>query len=400
MAKPTLNLGCGTDKWGDVRVDIVKTKTTTMLLDFDKEDLPFPDKSFSECRLFHVLEHSKNPQRLLNESLRVSDRVHARFPYRWDRIPFVLHTPFHWRGSWGDVFDHNLSILLGRDHPLRHRWMIQPFGTYHVNKLALLGGFFRHGRKARYLRNVPLLDLWAEWDCSLPAAEPSVDILIVKYGNDEQLRDCLDSIKAFTDVPHRILVHDNTDRNLGFSKAVNRLIRQSISPYLVLLNPDTLVTPGWIVPLLKSLHGNIGIVQPRMVRFDGSIDSTGHIWSSRKLVPFTSDRRTEGELDLRSACFGAVVLRRDMVQQVGLLDERFFLYYEDVDYCLRAKKYGWKIKYCPDSTVLHYRHGTTPDHRPNDIEGRKSYMMLLRKHFFSRYLLKRYLYPFWMRMRK
>ncbi len=102
--KPTLNLGCGPDPWGDVRLDVQSwSGNANLVMDFDSVPLPFPDKCFSECIINHVLEHSKDPQRLLGEAIRVSDLVHAKYPFKYDRIPFVLRA---WRRL---IFD--LSII-------------------------------------------------------------------------------------------------------------------------------------------------------------------------------------------------------------------------------------------------------------------------------------------------
>lgn len=224
-----------------------------------------------------------------------------------------------------------------------------------------------------------------------------IDILIVKYGNNQQqFEDCLESIRHFTNLDYRIHIHDNNTTNIGFAAAVNRLLSQTSAPYIVLLNPDTQVTADWIMPLVKDAHGQVGIVQPRMIRPDGSIDSTGHEWGRRMLIPTIKDREVEGETELKSCCFGAVLVKRDVLNTVGQLDPRFFVYYEDVDYCLRATRKGWKIRYCPRSTIVHIRHGTT-NGKPRDDLGQISHRLLLRKHFPVQFFIKYYIYSLYIR---
>ena len=169
--KPTINLGCGNDSWGDVRVDVRETKAANVILDFDDErPLPFPDKYFSECRLFQVLEHSKNPQHLLSEAMRISDTVHAKFPCKYDRIPFVLSMLSSLQG-WQikDAISHSFAHFLSQmgliDSPMRHRWLIQPFGEYQLNKIRI-PQILDHGRKAKFTRRFCLL-LPMKWECKI-----------------------------------------------------------------------------------------------------------------------------------------------------------------------------------------------------------------------------------------
>lgn len=171
--KPTLNLGCGHDKWGDVRIDVSGKSAANLILDFDKNQLPFPDKYFREVRLFHVLEHSKNPQRLLNEAIRVGDRVHAKFPCKYDRVPFVLGmlNSLSWpaiRDAISHSFWHIMTQFGLADHPIAHRWLIKPFGNHHLNEIQIFPPpAFRSGRKAWLLRRLPLLKMSGEWECWL-----------------------------------------------------------------------------------------------------------------------------------------------------------------------------------------------------------------------------------------
>jgi hypothetical protein len=183
LKKPTINLGCGRDTWGDVRVDVSSNNSAaTLVLDFDKQHLPFPDKHFSECRLWHVLEHSHDPQKLLSEAMRISDLVHAKFPYKWNRIPTVLSMATNfvskdWIIVWHDlpfmVYHDTLTLWGFEDHPMAHRWLVQPCGEYRLNRLPLFR-FIRPNKITRKLklarlaelfRALPMTSMSGEWEC-------------------------------------------------------------------------------------------------------------------------------------------------------------------------------------------------------------------------------------------
>ncbi len=174
-------------------------------------------------------------------------------------------------------------------------------------------------------------------------------------------------------------------------------MRESKGMYIILLNPDCRVTDGWARRLVETAEGssNIGIVAPKLLQFDGLIDSTGHNYSN---WPYTIADRGQGEPDngqydnlreLVSCNFGCVMIKRDLIRQTGLLDERFFLYYEDVEYCHRARTGGWRTVYCPESIVYHQRHGS--GHNRWMDESRRYLPYILRKYYPKQLLVKWYL---------
>jgi len=157
--------------------------------------------------------------------------------------------------------------------------------------------------------------------------------------------------------------------NLGFAKANNLGIRASRGEWIVLLNPDTRVTNGWLEALTTCAGSrkNIGIVTPKLLRKDEkTIDSTGHSFDFRTAL--TGDRGA-GEFDggqyedaevIPSCSFACALIARQLFDEVGLLDERMIIYYEDLDLCLRGRIAGWRVLYCPQSVVYHSRGGLTP----------------------------------------
>jgi GT2 family glycosyltransferase len=215
-------------------------------------------------------------------------------------------------------------------------------------------------------------------------------VIIPTYNSATFIGDCLSSL--FSDQTHakRIIVVDDcsTDatadiahkfdviflrqrKRLGFAGNNNTGIRYALSDketmYIVLLNSDTLVTPDWLNQMLKEMNSDtkVGIVGPKTLKFDKkSIDTTGHNFHYRLGA---AENRGSGELDrgqydhktdVLGVQFSCALLRREMVERVGLLDEKMFLYVEDVDYCIRARICGWKAVYCPASLIYHYGGGS------------------------------------------
>jgi len=226
------------------------------------------------------------------------------------------------------------------------------------------------------------------WKLELEIEEMSLmDIIIVSYNSTDYLLRCLRSIyDTLHGTPVRVFIQDNDSRdgidrvrnefpqviisknnyNLGFSRAVNNALKQGNSPYIVLTNPDTILIDGFFEPILCYMeeHPHVGIVGPKILNHDGSIQGsartfptplTGLFGRSSLLTrylpnnPFTrenilttqSDGRTPMEVDwVSGAC---LVARRKAVETVGLMDERFFMYWEDADWCRRMWDKGWKV---------------------------------------------------------
>ncbi len=197
----------------------------------------------------------------------------------------------------------------------------------------------------------------------------TTSILIVNYKVPELLEKCLQSIRQYT-TDYEVLVHDNSppNRNLGFARANNLLIRKARGDYIVLLNPDTRVTEGWLDQLIETAESDskIGIVQPKTLRPNGLLDSTGHRYIFTSGVYMPGDRGAEeidrGQYDtkteLKTCTFAAALIKRTVFETIGLLDEKMFLYCEDMEFCLRASRQRWRVVYCPKSIVYHVRHGS------------------------------------------
>jgi len=152
--------------------------------------------------------------------------------------------------------------------------------------------------------------------------------------------------------------------NTGFARANNRALTEAVGRYVVLLNSDTVVLGDAIGAMVRfaDAHADVGIVGPRLVNADGTLQPSwarfptlfdewvGKPARLRTRLP-TSDGATAFEVGwVSGAC---LLIRRAALEQIGLLDERLFMYSEDVDWCHRAQKGGWRVCYYPAAQVVH-----------------------------------------------
>jgi GT2 family glycosyltransferase len=222
----------------------------------------------------------------------------------------------------------------------------------------------------------------------------SVSVVIVSFNTRPHLLRCLSSLEQYVSVPVETIVVDNGSEdgsvaavrsahptvrvvengaNLGFAAACNRGLRESVAPYRLLLNSDAEVRPGALEALAAVLdeRADVGIVGPRTVEPDGAPQvSFGpdltplSEWRQRRRVRALRQRRPEAIQEVQASCAheqepawvsGACLLARaSALEAVGGLDERFFLYEEDVDLCLRVRAAGWRILYTPRAVVVHH----------------------------------------------
>jgi N-acetylglucosaminyl-diphospho-decaprenol L-rhamnosyltransferase len=165
----------------------------------------------------------------------------------------------------------------------------------------------------------------------------------------------------------------NTE-NLGFAAANNQAFRLARGRYIVLLNPDAFVKPGALqaaVSFMERTPG-CGICGGRLVDLDGHLDPSARrfpTWPAKLSTLTGMSSRYPGSPVFNRHDFGGfahdrhrevdwvpgtfVVLRQRMLAQIGLFDERFFIYYEETDLCLRARKNGWTVFFVPEAEVVH-----------------------------------------------
>ena len=250
-------------------------------------------------------------------------------------------------------------------------------------------------------------------------------MVIVNWNVSERLRCCLESLYAFTrGISWEVLVVDNNSpddsvemvrtrfpqagvialgENLGFSAANNRGIRRTQGRYVLLLNPDTLIRDNALAQVVSWLdqHPEADAVAPQLLYPDESVQlSCRHfptvvidLWESlyldqlfprsrifnryrMGLWPHDSCRRVDQPY---GACIG---LRREVFERVGLMDERFFMYYDEVDLCLRLSKKGGEIWYVPGIRVVHYANQSSNQVTDAcEFHKARSRMLFFRKHY-------------------
>jgi len=154
-------------------------------------------------------------------------------------------------------------------------------------------------------------------------------------------------------------------QNMGFAAAVNRGIRHAKSEYIALLNVDTLPEPTWLATLVKRLSQsppNVGSVASKMLLMQNPdlIDTAGDTlsWygSAKKRGHLASAKNYQEVEFIFSACAGAALYRRKLFDRIGLFDETYHSYFEDIDLGLRAQLAGFQSVYEPQAKVLHYGH--------------------------------------------
>jgi len=200
------------------------------------------------------------------------------------------------------------------------------------------------------------------------------------------------------------------DRNDGFARPVNLALRESQGRYMLVLNPDTIILPGAINELVKYMDSQpeVGICGPKVLNRDGSLQKACRRGVSRpwaafsyfsglsKLFPHSKffggyllnylDENEVHEVDgVSGSC---MLIRRQVMQQIGPFDELFFAYQEDADYCFQAKKAGWKIIYLPTSQIIHFGgHGGSRVQPYRSIfEWHRSYYLYYRKNLAKDYI--------------
>jgi GT2 family glycosyltransferase len=215
--------------------------------------------------------------------------------------------------------------------------------------------------------------------------DPKVAIIILNWNGKEDTIECLESLKHITYPNYEILLVDNgsTDgsvecfrerypgmeiiengENLGFAEGNNVGIRRAMDEgvdYVLLLNNDTVVDPEFLGELVKVAEGDekIGAVQAKILMKDKPelIDSTG-IMLIRKIIAinrgYGEKANQYNQLDvIFGPCAAAALYRRNVFERIGMFDERFFAYYEDVDLAIRIKSAGYICNYVPNAIVYH-----------------------------------------------
>lgn len=226
-----------------------------------------------------------------------------------------------------------------------------------------------------------------------------LSIVILSYNTKELLENCLDSVAAnIADLQAEVFVVDSssTDGSIelvrarypwvklivtpdfrGFAHANNLALRQASGAYQLVLNSDTVLPPGGLraaIAFMKA-HPKAGALGVKLVKADGSLDLACRRSFPTPAVSFyklsglsalfpRSPRLARYNLtfldpdqttEVDSVCCAFMLIRREAIEQVGLLDESFYFYGEDIDWAFRLKQQGWAVYYYPGVQVLHYK---------------------------------------------
>lgn len=194
----------------------------------------------------------------------------------------------------------------------------------------------------------------------------------------------------------RSLILVRTGANLGFAGGNNVGLRYGLArgdaAYVWLLNNDTVVAPGALGALVRHAEANpeVGMVGSKLLRHDrpeliqAVAGGRVNLWQGRT-VHLGADEPDRGQWnaprEVGYVTGASLLARSEMVRRVGVLDERYFLYSEEVDWCITARRAGWRLRYEPDSVVWHKEGGTvgTPGAR-SDYHGVRGQLLLVRKH--------------------
>lgn len=231
-----------------------------------------------------------------------------------------------------------------------------------------------------------------------------LSIVIVNWNGRDQVLACLESIRqAPSTLTREVFVVDNSSSdgsadliaarspqvqlirnpaNLGFARATNLGLEQARGRYVLLLNPDTRIVGDCLGSMVRFMDANpdAGAAACQLRNEDGTVQRScrsfptlGSLLLDALFLDALPPRKLTGRYELRdwdhasmrdvdqpSGAF--LMVRAEVVRQVGPLDERFFVYYEDVDWCLRIKSAGWRIVFWPGAQAIHRAGGLTDAH--------------------------------------
>jgi GT2 family glycosyltransferase len=254
---------------------------------------------------------------------------------------------------------------------------------------------------------------------------------IVTYKVRDYLRDCLDSLfHSNLSGEYEVIVVDNHSQdgtramlegeypfvqfienstNEGYTRPMNRAMKLARGRYVVQLNADTLIPPGTFDRLLDYMekHPAAGICTPKILNRDGTLQKQCRRGEARPwdvITYFTGLARLfpksrmfgrylqsfygEDEIcEVQAVSGSCMVIRREVIEGIGFLDEQFFAYQEDSDYCIRARKAGWKVMYMPAAQIIHFggEGGSKSSVYRAVYHWHRSYYLYYRKHLAKDY---------------
>jgi GT2 family glycosyltransferase len=260
-----------------------------------------------------------------------------------------------------------------------------------------------------------------------------ISVCIVTYQARDYLKDCLKSLEENThDHKYEMIVVDNGSHdgtrelirssfpearliensvNAGFTQPMNQALKLSNGRYVLQLNPDTVILPGALDKLVAfmSSQSEVGICGPKVLNRDGSLQKSCRRGESRPLAVLSyflglsnifPDKKVFGEYQMSymdendthpvaGVAGSCMMIRREVIDRIGFLDERFYAYQEDADYCFRARQAGWKVYYYPEAQIIHYggKGGSRVHPYRSIIEWHRSYWLYYKKNLSQDYFV-------------
>jgi GT2 family glycosyltransferase len=258
---------------------------------------------------------------------------------------------------------------------------------------------------------------------------PTVTVIIVTHNSASHLPQCIDAVyKSARQLVSQIIVVDNAssdqtpqvaaqfdgvcvircDTNIGYGAANNIGLKHTRGKYTLLLNPDVFLQPGCLHKLVDVLEqgDHIAGAGPKLYRPDGSLDLAARrsfptplsgffrviglskrFPNSRIFAAYNMGAESPDEFqEIDSGTGACMLLRTEVLKDLGGFDDDYFMYGEDLDLCYRIKQKGWKIVYVPDAMAVHIKgHASNKEWRQMLKEFHRSMWIFYRKHYYDRY---------------
>ncbi len=261
-------------------------------------------------------------------------------------------------------------------------------------------------------------------------SQPTLSVCIVSLNTCSYLQDCLRSLAENTSVDYEVIITDNgsTDgtqamlaaqfprvrlvqnqQNEGYTRPMNQALQLGRGRFLAQLNPDTVILPGAFDTLIAFLEvtPQAGICGPKVLNRDYTLQKPCRRGEPRPwavlsyflglatlfpksplfgeyLMSYKDENETHTVAGVSGSC---MLIRREVVHNIGYLDERFFAYQEDADYCFRARQAGWKVYYHPQARIVHFggMGGSRVQPFRSIYEWHRSYYLYYRKNLAQDY---------------
>lgn len=259
-----------------------------------------------------------------------------------------------------------------------------------------------------------------------------ISVCLVSHNTRDLLRDCLNSLGQHTGRTYEVIVVDNgskdgsqamlaeefpkarlvqNDRNEGFTRPMNQAMRLGAGRYLLLLNPDTVILPAAVDRLADFLdaHPEAGICGPKVLNSDRTLQKPcrrgeptpwaviSYFTGLSRLFPqsrffgqyllnYLDEDQTSPVAGVSGSC---MLVRRELAEKLNYLDEIFFAYQEDADFCRRVRDLGMQVIYYPEAQIIHYggQGGSRIQPYRSIFEWHRSYYRYYRKHLAKNYFV-------------